>query len=80
VGALVAVVGILHVLPVIGFVLPASLARSVLPWLPGSAAAALMEPTPAPGMLPTWTALAALIGYVVAALALAAVTVRRRDI
>ena len=79
-GALAAVVGIFHVLPVIGFVLPASVARSVLPWLPGNAAAALMEPTPGPQMLPAGVALAALVGYAVAALTLAAVVVRRRDL
>ena len=79
-GALAAVIGIFHVLPVIGFVLPASIARSVLPWLPGSASSVLMEPNPAPETPPTWAALAALIGYVAAALSLAAVVVRRRDL
>ena len=79
-GALAAVVGIFHVLPVIGFVLPAPVARSVLPWLPGNAAAALMEPTPGPEMLPTGVALAALVGYAVVGLTLAAVVVRRRDL
>jgi len=79
-GALAAVVGIFHVLPVIGFVLPASVARAVMPWLPGNAAAALMEPTPAPQLLPTWVALAALVAYAVAALTLAAAVVRRRDL
>jgi hypothetical protein len=80
VGALAAVIGLFQFLPVIGFFLPAAIARQVLPWLPSNAAGALMAPQPMPGMLPTWTALAALIGYVVAALVLAAVTVRRRDI
>ena len=79
-GALAAVVGIFHVLPVIGFVLPASVARSVLPWLPGNAAAALMEPTPGPEMLAPAVALAALVGYAVVGLTLAAVVVRRRDL
>lgn len=79
-GALAVVVGVFHVLPVISFVLPASVARSVLPWLPGNAAAALMEPSPGPDLLPTWVALAALVAYATAALTLAAVVVRRRDL
>jgi ABC-2 type transport system permease protein len=79
-GALAAVLGIFYLLPVIGFVLPAAVARHVLPWLPSNAAAAVMEPSPAPEMLPAGAALAALIGYAVAALALAAVVVRRRDL
>jgi ABC-2 type transport system permease protein len=78
--ALAAVVAVFHVLPVIGLVLPASLARHVLPWLPGNAAAALTQPSPTPDMLPPWAALTALIGYAVAARALAAAVVRRRDL
>jgi hypothetical protein len=39
-----------------------------------------MEPTPGPQMLPAGVALAALVGYAVAALTLAAVVVRRRDL
>lgn len=79
-GALAAVIGLFQFLPVIGFLLPAVIARQVLPWLPSSAANALMSPQATAGMLPTWTALAALIGYVAAALFLAAATVRRRDL
>lgn len=79
-GALAAVVGVFYLLPVVGFVLPAGVARSVLPWLPSNAASAVMQPSSAPGMLPAWTALAALVGYALAALALAAAVVRRRDI
>jgi hypothetical protein len=79
-GALAAVIGLFQFLPVIGFFLPAAIARQVLPWLPGSAANALMSPQAMPGMLPTWAALAALIGYVATGLFLAAVTVRRRDL
>jgi ABC-2 type transport system permease protein len=80
VGALAAVVGLFQFLPVITFFLPAAIARAVLPWLPSSAANALMEPHPAPGLLPAWAAAAALVGYAAVALALAVVTVRRRDL
>jgi ABC-2 type transport system permease protein len=79
-GALAAVVGIFYLLPVIGFVLPASVARHVMPWLPSSAASVLMAPQSEPGMLPAWVALAALIGYAAAALTLAAAIVRRREL
>ncbi|HYJ74737.1 MAG TPA: hypothetical protein VEV65_04015 [Kineosporiaceae bacterium] len=79
-GALAVFVGIFHVLPVIGVVLPAAVARQVLPWLPGNAAGALMAPEPVPAMPHAWAALAALAGYAVAALTLAVVAVRRRDV
>ncbi|WP_250031018.1 hypothetical protein [Paractinoplanes maris] len=79
VAALAAVLGVFYVLPILGVFLPDQAAR-VMPWLPSSAASALMTPAPAPGLLPPWAAALALVGYAGAALLAAALVVRRRDI
>ncbi|MCO8277267.1 hypothetical protein M1L60_42495 [Actinoplanes sp. TRM 88003] len=76
VAAVAAVLGLYYVLPVLGFLLPAAAAATVLPWLPGSAAATLMGPEPTQ----PWAPALALIGYAVSASLIAVAVVRRRDI
>ncbi len=79
-GGITAVVVLLHMLPAVGLILPAAVADRVMPWLPGNVVNVLMTPGPVQGMPPAWAALAALAGYVAAALALASLVVRRRDV
>ena len=79
-GGITAVVVLLHMVPAVGLILPVGVADRVLPWMPINILGMLMTPGPVQGMPPVWAALAALAGYVVAALALAALVVRRRDV
>jgi ABC-2 type transport system permease protein len=53
-GALSVLLGVLVVLPLVGFVLPAAVAQVVIPYLPNNAGTAIMQLTPG-GMLPPWT-------------------------
>jgi ABC-2 type transport system permease protein len=79
-GGITAVVVLLHMVPAVGLVLPATVADRVLPWMPINTIGVLMTPGPVQGMPAAWAALAALVAYVAAALALAALAVRRRDV
>lgn len=79
-GGITAVVVLVHMLPAVGLILPAAVADRVLPWLPGNALGAIMAPGHVQGMPPAWASLAALVAYVVAALASAVAVVRRRDV
>jgi ABC-2 type transport system permease protein len=76
VAAVAAVLSLYYVLPVLGFLLPDAAAGVVLRWLPGSAAAGLMDPASAN----SWTAAVALIIYAGGAVLLAVAVMRRRDI
>lgn len=78
VGALAALVGLLYVLPVVGFLLPDAVARVVVPLLPGNAGAAVMQLGPG-GLLPPWTGIAVFAGYAAVVLGAAALVLRRRD-
>jgi ABC-type transport system involved in multi-copper enzyme maturation permease subunit len=80
-GAITALVGILMVLPILGDVLnQTSYGPDVTPYLPSNAGTALLilHPDPNGGMMP-WTGFALFAGYVVAATALAAYLLKRRD-
>jgi ABC-type transport system involved in multi-copper enzyme maturation permease subunit len=59
--------------------LPTSWNDTVGPYLPSNAGTAFMTATHAAGSLAPWTGLGAFVGYVIAALALAAILLKRRD-
>lgn len=76
IGALVATV---MVIPLIFQFVPGSLSSSIAKYLPSSAGESFMTSVPIEGALAPWTGLGVLVLWVVAALAVAAVLVRRRD-
>jgi ABC-2 type transport system permease protein len=78
VGTLAAVIGLLYVLPVVGFVLPADVAAVVVPFLPGNAGSALMQ-LQASGLLRPGAAAVVLVAWALLVLGAAAVVLRRRD-
>ncbi|HYP44237.1 MAG TPA: hypothetical protein VEQ66_03455 [Propionibacteriaceae bacterium] len=77
-GALALLLGLLVVVPVIGFFLPPAVARVVVPLLPNNAGTAVMQLEPG-GMLPPWIGIGVFFLYTAAVLALAVVIVGRRD-
>lgn len=77
-GALSVLLGVLVVLPVVGFLLPAPIAQVVLPYFPNNAGTAIMQLTPG-GMLPPWTGFGVFCLYIAIVLAAGALTVRHRD-
>jgi ABC-2 type transport system permease protein len=70
---------ILFVLPVIVFILPASISNTVSPFLPGNAGQAIMNIVPQAHGLAPWAGLGVFAGYAFAAIAVAAVLLVRRD-
>jgi ABC-2 type transport system permease protein len=70
---------ILFVMPVLVFILPAGIANSIRPYLPGSAGQAIMNIVPQAHMLAPWVGLAVFAAYAFAAIAGAAVLLVRRD-
>jgi ABC-2 type transport system permease protein len=70
---------ILFVLPVIVFMLPASLSNSIRPYLPGNAGQSIMSIVPQAHTLAPWVGLGVFAAYAVAAIAGAAVLLVRRD-
>jgi ABC-2 type transport system permease protein len=78
-GGIAALVALLLVLPGIARLLPDTWQTHVVPYLPSNAGQALVTVRPAPLSLPPWTGFAWFCGYVVVALAAAAVVLKRRD-
>jgi ABC-type transport system involved in multi-copper enzyme maturation permease subunit len=78
-GALAALFGILIVLPVGAYLLPAGIRDTVLPYLPDSAAVAIMQTTTGPGQLAPWTGFGVFTAYTCAVLIAATLLVRHRD-
>jgi ABC-2 type transport system permease protein len=78
-GGIAALFGLLLVLPGIGQVLPTSWQRHTLPYLPSNAGASIFTEHTDTGMLTPGPGLLVLAVWVAAALALAAVLLRRRD-
>jgi hypothetical protein len=70
---------ILFVMPVLVFILPASIANSIRPYLPGSAGQAIMNIVPQAHTLAPWVGLGVFAAYAFAAIAGAAVLLVRRD-
>jgi ABC-2 type transport system permease protein len=79
-GAIGLVVGIIYVLPVIGLMLPESIAGPYLRLLPSGAGAAMREPLRVPEMLPAWGGFLVIALWVAVFLAAAIAVVRRRDV
>lgn len=71
--------GILFVLPALVTILPASLANSISPYLPGNAGRAITTLAPPPHMLGPWVGLGVFAAYALAAIAAAAFLLVRRD-
>jgi ABC-2 type transport system permease protein len=78
-GAISALFGMLLVLPVLGAVLPSSWAPHIVPYLPSNAGQAVMTVHPDSGTLAPWTGFGVFCIYAVAAVAAAAVLLKRRD-
>jgi hypothetical protein len=78
-GGIATLFGLLLVLPGIGQVLPASWQQHTLPYLPSNAGASIFSINTDPGMLGAGSGLLVLTLWVVAALAVAAVMLKRRD-
>ncbi len=71
---------VLLVVPeILGAALPASVAPSILPYLPSNAGQAIMVLGPAPETLAPWTGLGLFTAYTAAAVAAAAILLKRRD-
>ncbi|RKR92105.1 ABC-type transport system involved in multi-copper enzyme maturation permease subunit [Micromonospora pisi] len=77
--AIAALFGAMLVVPGLFPLLPSSWNDTVGPYLPSHAGESFMAVTPSAGMLGPWAGLAVFAGYVVAALAAAAVMLKRRD-
>ncbi len=78
-GGIATLVALLLVLPGIGQVLPASWQQHTLPYLPSNAGSAMYAAVPDPGSLSPLQGLVTLLVWAAVALALAAVTLKRRD-
>jgi ABC-type transport system involved in multi-copper enzyme maturation permease subunit len=78
-GAIAAVVGLLMVLPLISSLLGTWFTTHIGPYLPSNAGGSLVHVQHGTNTLSPWTGFAVMCGYAVAALALAAWALRRRD-
>ena len=78
-GAISTLFGVLLLLPIIGELLPSSWSAHFIGWLPSNAGQQLMTLNPDPHMLAPWNGFALFVGYVAAAIVVAAVVVKRRD-
>lgn len=78
-GGISALAGVLFVLPPLMNVLPSSWNSAISPYLPSNAGQAIMGALHGGASLSPWTGLALFAGYTAAAIALAAVLLRRRD-
>ena len=78
-GGIATLFGLLLVVPPLGFFLPSSWQDHLLPYLPSSAGSALYTVQPEPDLLSPAGGALVLLGWAVAALAAAAVTLVRRD-
>jgi ABC-type transport system involved in multi-copper enzyme maturation permease subunit len=78
-GALVALFGVILVLPVLLLLFNGSWAEHVRAWLPTGAGASFSTSLRMPGALAPWPGLVVMVGWVVMAHVVAAVLLRRRD-
>jgi ABC-type transport system involved in multi-copper enzyme maturation permease subunit len=78
-GAIAALAGLLLLVPILVNLLPSAVKDHIGAFLPSNAAQALVHVHHQAGSLPLWAAVAVLCGWAGAALAAAAVTLRRRD-
>jgi ABC-2 type transport system permease protein len=78
-GAIAALVGVLLVVPVVVQAVPTTVTTAVAQYLPADAGGSFLATVQAPDTLGPWAGLGVLVLWVAAALAAAAVVVRRRD-
>jgi hypothetical protein len=78
-GAVGGMLGLLFGLPIIGLMIPDSYASTITRYLPANVGSAMMEPLPAPGMLPAWAAFATMLAWTILFMTAAILLVRRRD-
>ncbi len=78
-GGISVFVGLVLVLPLLTGLLPGSIGTTLTHYLPSNAGESFIKSVHVPGTLSAWTGLLVLVGWVVAALAVAAVQLRRRD-
>lgn len=78
-GGISVYVGIVLVLPLLAGLLPGKLGKDVVEYLPSTAGQSFSTSVHTSGTLSPWPGLAVLVAWVVAALVLAAVLLRRRD-
>lgn len=78
-GGISALVGILLVVPVVFRVLPGAAVKTAAQYLPSEAGGSFVSSLRMPDTLTPWTGLAVLVAWVVAAMAVAAVRLKRRD-
>jgi ABC-2 type transport system permease protein len=78
-GGIATFAGLLFVLPGINEILPSSISNSINPYLPSSAGGAIATAVPDAHTLSPWAGFALYSGYTLAALALAAYLLVRRD-
>ena len=78
-GAIAAVVGLLMVLPLISSLLGTWFTTHISPYLPSNAGGSLIQVQHQANTLSPWIGFAVMCAYAVAALALAAWALRRRD-
>jgi hypothetical protein len=79
-GAIVALVGVLFVLPLITVFLPQPWPNRLEKWLPGGAGQAILHTVRDHDSLAPWTGYGVLLGYVVAVLIVAALLLRALDV
>jgi hypothetical protein len=77
-GAVVALIGVLVLLPVLLYLLPTSLGAAISPYLPSNAGTAIMQLAAGDHLAP-WTGFAVFVGYVAVVLTSATALLRRRD-
>ena len=78
-GAIVALLGLLLVLPALGAVLPASWQHTLAPYLPGNAGLAILHVVPMPNTAAPWTGFTVFCAYTALAFAAALLVLSRRD-
>jgi ABC-2 type transport system permease protein len=78
-GGIAALFGLLLVLPGLSNLLPTSWQHSVVPYFPSSAGQALFTQHGDHAMMHPWAGFALFVGYLAVAVAIAAVSLRRRD-
>jgi ABC-2 type transport system permease protein len=71
---------VMFVIPPLVSILPASTANAIDPYLPSNAGSAIMHIGQQAHSLAPWTGLAVFAGYAAVAIAVAAITLRRRDV
>jgi ABC-type transport system involved in multi-copper enzyme maturation permease subunit len=72
--------GIMFVIPPLVSILPASIANAIDPYLPSNAGSAIMTIGHQAHVLAPWAGMAVFAGYAAVAIAVAAITLRRRDV